>query len=50
MDLLVLVVLDFSFLHFTWIMKLTELSMEVSLVFLSSCFGEENQGFNVAPG
>jgi len=42
MDLLVLVVLSLSLADFTWIKKLTELGMEISLVFLSSGFREED--------
>jgi len=50
MDLSVLVVLSFSLITLNLITKLTELSMEISLVLLPSCFGEENKGFDVAPG
>jgi len=50
MDLSVLVVLSFSLSRLIWTLELTELSMEISLVLLPSCSGEENKGFDVAPG
>jgi hypothetical protein len=42
MGLLVLVVLSFSLARLICVMELTELSMEVTLVFLPSCFREED--------